>query len=288
METDIVPVNTQDMGGLVKFAEYIDEDPYGVLAKMGVAQALGFHPALYSDVIYIMDRSGKKTFGVSSKACGALIQKHPKYDYTVVLREPDRCEIKFHKKSDLTGEVDSYVHKMDIRYAENAGWTSQNAWNWKKYPAQMLFYRCLMEGARTFCPEVLGGGNAYSIDEMPGAKIVDGNYTDIVEGEVIEAIPIESAISEPVIEIVEPEPVADEKTLRAVAWCERYIRDEYVGDEEMASDTLARAANRICGEGGIEASFWAGLNNTNRALYLVSVYEGKPFEPLVAGEVDEF
>lgn len=287
METGLALTNTQDIGGLVKFAEYIDEDPYGILAKMGIAQALGFHPALYTDVIYIMDKGGKKTFGVSSKACGALIQKHPKYDYTVVVREDDRCEIKFTKKSELTGEVESYTHKMTAEYAERAGWTSQNTWNWKKYPAQMLFYRCLMEGTRTFCPEVLGGANAYSIDEMPGAKIVDGVYTDITPVEIPEER-VEAVVAPKVIEVIPPEPVVDEKTLRAVAWCERYIRDEYVGDEEMAADTLARAANRVVGEGSIDAEFWAGLSNHDRARYVVCHHNDEPFTKTATVEVDEF
>lgn len=296
MSTDIALAGAHDMGGLVRFAEYVDKDPFGVVAKMGVAQAYGFHPALFNDVVYIMEQRGKKTFGVSSKAVGALIQKHPKYDYTIVKQEANECTIKFAKRSDITGEVETWEKSMTLDYAKRAGWTKTNSWNWDKYPAQMLFYRTLTEGARAFCPEVLGGGNAYSVDEMPGAEIVEGAYTDIVE---VEGTEVEvKAVPAPEREVVVAQPVADEYTIKAVNWVNRYLNDEVIVDEDKAVTMLAKALARIADYRGMTVEDatakidYNELYNDDRARFLVALYEGKEADfkpnPTTIIDADDF
>lgn len=253
MTTDLATVAPANMTELINFGEYVSKDKWGVVAKMGAAQAYGFHPALYNDVVYLIDNRGEKTWGVSTKAMGALIQKHPKYDYTPVTREAATCTIRFYKKSEMTGEVETYDHTMTRKQADIAGFskTGKGATkqNWTKFPEQMLFYRCLAEGTRTFCPEVLGGGNAYDVDEIQGARIV--------KDDVIEVEAIEVSVDNPDVEIIAPpvetKPV-DEKLQRAIQWCRQYSAKEIpqLKTPQEVQDLARRALTRVLEHHGLE------------------------------------
>lgn len=286
MANELATIAPTSMTELVKFGEYVSKDKWGVVAKMGAAQAYGFHPALYNDVIYLMEIRGEKMWGLSTKAIGALIQRHPKYDYTPTTRTAQECAIRFYKKSEMTGEVETYDHTMTRQQADNAGYSQQGnkvKYNWQKYPEQMLFYRCLAEGTRTFCPEVLGGGNAYDVDEISGARIIrDAEVieTEVIETEdnrVIEVVPIEA--EEP--QVIPTRPVLDDKTSKAVQWCRGVVNGDIVNTndstktEELANRALTRvlAYHNLNENDEAFINRWTELSPAGKVAAVVTIFD---------------
>ena len=304
MANELATVAPTSMTELVKFGEYVSKDKYGVVAKMGAAQAYGFHPALYNDVIYLMDIRGEKTWGLSTKAIGALIQRHPKYDYTPITKEAGKCVIRFYKKSEMTGEIETHDETLTREQADKAGYPHTKKGEketWTKYPEQMLFYRCLAIGARTFCPEVLGGGNAYDVDEIPGARIVSDAEVEVLE--VIPNVPPVETKPEPVVEVVPEEevvvktrPVLDDQTSKAVQWCKGVAAGDIINSNSPEkTDQLAnRALTRVLGyhslnENNVEfIDRWTELSPMGKVCAVVTIFNsgdlasiGKAGEPYV-------
>lgn len=69
----------------------------------------------------------------------------------------DSCTIRFKRKN----ESDSQQYTFTKKDAELAG---LNGDNWKKYPRDMLFNRCISAGARKYMPDVIGP--YYTHDEL--------------------------------------------------------------------------------------------------------------------------
>ena len=281
MANELATIAPTSMTELVKFGEYVSKDKWGVVAKMGAAQAYGFHPALYNDVIYLMDIRGEKMWGLSTKAIGALIQRHPKYDYTPTKREKDICTIRFYKKSEMTGEVEFYDHSMTRAQADNAGYSQDKKgikYNWQKYPEQMLFYRCLAEGTRTFCPEVLGGGNAYDVDEIQDARIItDAEVIEVTPNEVEDVIHIDAADAE----IIEPSKEPDPQLLKAVQWCRGVGNGDIINSnstdktEELANRALTRVLqyHNLNEDSGDCTDRWLELSPMRKVVAVVTIFD---------------
>ncbi len=75
------------------------------------------------------------------------------------------CKIKF----TAPGKT-PYTGAYTIEEARIAGLLAKD--NWKHYPGDMLYNRCLARGLRRFCPEALGGV-LYTIEELKDADAIE-------------------------------------------------------------------------------------------------------------------
>ena len=71
-------------------------------------------------------------------------------------------EIKFFRRSQITGSVIEEVVRYSFKDAQTAGLTTKT--NWKSYPKLMLWNRCFVIGARRVAPDALLG--MYEMSEM--------------------------------------------------------------------------------------------------------------------------
>lgn len=161
----------------ILYAEKMEQSPAGVFARMEKAIAYGFNPAHYDEVIDAVQRGGKTVLSLSGKAHGALVKQSGRYDYEILTSTEDLCEIKF---TDNGGNP--FVESMTRAQADQAGYSDGFAW--KSMPLLMLFYRTLTQGVRRYCPDVLGGADGYTPEELEpfGFKKID---VEAGEGEEI-------------------------------------------------------------------------------------------------------
>jgi hypothetical protein len=119
---------------------------------------------------------GKAVLGANLIA--TLVENDPRYEYKVIRSDDAVCEIAFFKNGKESGRV-----SFTMKEAENAGLTGKD--NWRKYPSDMLFARCISRGTRRFAPGVFGGAPVYTPDEL--------NIDTDEDGQVItvESIPVE-------------------------------------------------------------------------------------------------
>lgn len=133
-----------------------------LLVKILKGRELGLSPVSSASNIYVVD--GKAC--LESSLMGALIKKSNKYRYVLKELTNKKCTIVFLEK--IEGEWKEIgTSTFDFEDAKLAGLTEKATY--RKYPRNMLFSRALSNGARWFCPDILGG-SAYLPDEVePGA-----------------------------------------------------------------------------------------------------------------------
>lgn len=164
------------------------------LTKLKLGQSLGIDPlAALSQIILI---SGKPTMTAGLQA--RLIKGSGKYRYEVREKTAEKCVLEFYELLDDYTESGKAVRRWKSigleeftkKDAETAGLTTGgNGQNWKKFPKNMLFCRCLTNGFRTHCPDAGAGQTIYLPDEISDKVKVDyssegGNVVE-VEGEVV-------------------------------------------------------------------------------------------------------
>lgn len=125
------------------------------VVKIIAGKEFGLGPLAAMNGIHMVD--GKPT--LAANLIAGQIKRHPRYDYKVIRRDEDGCELEFHDQGYAVGRM-----TFDKRDAERAGLLGKQ--NWKKYPRDMYFARCLTAGARTYCPDVLGGSPIYTAEEL--------------------------------------------------------------------------------------------------------------------------
>jgi len=130
------------------------QDIHKATVKILYGQELGISPMASMTGISIV--KGKPFVGY--QIIGTLIDRHPRYDYKVITRNDQKCEIQFFKDGEASGPPMCYT----LEDAKRGG--TQNL---DRYPATMLFARCLSQGARTYCPDVFGGCPVYVEGEIP-------------------------------------------------------------------------------------------------------------------------
>lgn len=140
------------------------------VAKILAGRELGFGPIASLTGIYIV--KGRVT--LSANLMAATIKRHPRYDYIVRCLNDQQCTIVY-MQYDGDAAVEIGESTFGIQDAEKAGLLRGD--NWQKYPRNMLFARAMSNGAKWFCPDVLGGP-IYVADEF-GLEVDD-------DGEVIE------------------------------------------------------------------------------------------------------
>ena len=175
MNKALMTINLQET---LSLGETLAKSGYFSDAK-GAAQAvvkilagaeLGFGPIASMTGVHIVQ--GKPTLGAN--LMGAAIKRTGKYNYRVVTLNEQQCEIAFYEDGEEVGRS-----AFAMADAQRAGLANKD--NWKKYPRNMLFSRCLSNGARWYCPDVFSGVTPYTPEEL-GAE-VDGESGVIIEGQ---------------------------------------------------------------------------------------------------------
>lgn len=211
----------------IQYAEIMEAKPSGVFARMEKARAYGFDPAHYDEVIDAQKRGNDIILTLSGKAHGALVKSSGRYDYRILTSTEDLCEIEFTDNGEKP-----FVEKMTRKQADQAGYSKGFAW--KTMPLLMLFYRTLTQGVRRYCPDVLGGADGYTPEELEafGFTRVDSEEsvqvaqpapapqveTIVINGEAVEAeeIPGWDDIDTSKVDMT---PLPD-KIQKVLSWCE--------------------------------------------------------------------
>lgn len=141
------------------------------VVKIIAGREFGLGPMAAMNGIHMVD--GRPT--LAANLIAGQIKRSPKYDYKIIRREADGCELEFFEihavKRVLGRELTTMDEAISIgkmtfekKDAERAGLLGKQ--NWRKYPRDMYFARCLTAGARTYCPDVLGGSPIYTAEEL--------------------------------------------------------------------------------------------------------------------------
>ena len=154
------------------------KNEYGAFAIVQYGAELGVGPMMALKNINII--SGQV-------ACNAqlMLSLALRNGVTYIVKEESDTGAKIEFKR---GEM-SYVSEFSKKDAESAGLTNKD--NWKKYPKDMYFWRCVAKGIRRVAPDAVMG--LYTPDEISEGKYVD-----------VEDVPVE---------VVESEPIPEEKQL---------------------------------------------------------------------------
>lgn len=165
------------------------------LTKLKLGQSLGIDPlSALSQIILV---NGKPTMSAGLQA--RLIKGSGKYRYEVREKTAEKCVLEFYELLDDYTESGKAIRRwksigleeFNKKDAETAGLTTGgNSANWKKFPKNMLFCRCLTNGFRTHCPDAGAGQTIYLPDEINSKVQVDysseGGAVVAVEGEEVD------------------------------------------------------------------------------------------------------
>jgi hypothetical protein len=151
----------------------IVKDSTKAFVKIMAGQEMGIAPfQAMSDISIIQGKAsaGGNIYASKIKASG-------RYDYRVKRWDREGCEIEFFEviapgKKESLG-LSSFL-KADAEDAQLI-----NKENWRKYPRNMYFNRAITAGVRTFCPDVLGGVNAYTPDELGATVDEEGRVISV-------------------------------------------------------------------------------------------------------------
>ncbi len=137
--------------------------------KVLAGREMGFGPFASATGIEIIQ--GRPAVG--ARLIAAAIKANPRYNYRIRRADAEECTIEFFENGESVG-----MATYTIVEAKGAGLTTKD--NWKGYPSDMLFARCISRGQRRFCPDVFSGASVYTPEEL-GADV------DAETGEMIEA-----------------------------------------------------------------------------------------------------
>lgn len=176
----------------------IQKDSAKAFVKIMAGQEMGIAPfQAMSDISII---SGKASAGGNIYA--AKVKSSGRYDYRVKKWDTVGCEIEFFEvlrgKRESLG-LSSFL-ESDAKAADLFG-----KGNWKMYPRNMYFNRAMTAGVRTYCPDALGGINAYTPEELGANVDADGRFVSIDEPALKPAVSVRAAPA--AAEIVDPKTV---------------------------------------------------------------------------------
>lgn len=149
------------LGTLLAASGYFADtnDAAQAVVKVLAGAELGIGPIASMTGIYIV--KGRVT--LSGNLMAALVRRHPRYDYRRVVRTAERAEVEFLRDGKSMGSSEFTIE--DAKRAQLTGGE-----NWRKYPANMLWWRAFTNGARELCADVFAGSPVYTPDEL-GADI---------------------------------------------------------------------------------------------------------------------
>lgn len=206
----------------------IQRDAAKAFVKIMAGQEMGIAPfQAMSDISIIQ---GKAAAGGNIYA--AKVKSSGRYDYRVEKWDRTGCDIKFFEV--INGKREGLgTSSFDEKDAEAAGLLNKDSW--KRYPRNMYFNRAMTAGVRTFCPDALGGVNAYTPEELGAQVDEDGRAFPVLEPD--EAPP---RLQEP-----EHESTTDTATLDDIPSAEQEPDDSPSATPEPSPESNAPKANKV-------------------------------------------
>ena len=162
-------------------------------AKLMTGAELGLGPMASMRCIHALS-DGK--IELHAILIAALIRRSPKYDYKVLLRNDKECKVEFFN-TEAEEPISLGISHWDLERAKKAELgksRSGKKTNWQKHAQSMLFARCMTDGERTYCPDVVMVGPLYGIGEI---DTLEAQAPDVMEvakqlaKEEITALPLE-------------------------------------------------------------------------------------------------
>jgi hypothetical protein len=148
------------------------DSPTKALIKIRYGQEVGLLPMQSLQQIYIVN----DVPSFSARFIAARIKaSRPRYNYRVKERTNTKCVLEFWEDGEVAG-----LSEWTIEDAKRAGLLDKAGTPWKTYPRAMLFSRALTEGARVYCPDVIGL-TIYTPEELGGEPAPE----DVIDAEVI-------------------------------------------------------------------------------------------------------
>lgn len=161
--------------------------PGEALLRMLAGAEMGF--GIFASLADVHVIEGNATVGAHLRA--ASIKMSAKYDYEVVERTDEACEVAFVERRGGQRLVLGRV-RHTLAEAKAKGWHLATSGKpkpaWVKTPANMLFARVISDGYKTFAPDLSGGVLTYDPDELdatpalpapvpaPAGEVVDAEY----------------------------------------------------------------------------------------------------------------
>lgn len=159
-------------------------------AKIVYGQELGIGPMASLRGIYFIEGN----LSPSAITLAGLIQNSGRYSYRILEWTAQVCRIAFFDRGASLGPPSEFTIAEAGRILQKGQPLTQKD-NWKYYPKSMLWARALAQGARAYCPGILGGAPIYTLEEVQNAP-----PTDALTGEII--VDVDTATY---TEIVEPD-----------------------------------------------------------------------------------
>ena len=143
------------------------------------SQSYGLCPTVVADGFYFV--GGKPA--MSAQLIATLVKRSDKYNFRVRKKTDKSCQIEFFERDN--GKWESLgVEEFTMEMAQRAKLAS--GVNWQKFPEAMLWARCLTAGVRARCPDALGGGPVYCVEELSPHSEVDAEGRIVIDAEVVE------------------------------------------------------------------------------------------------------
>lgn len=151
------------LGDVLARSGFFDDvrDAAQAVVKILAGAEYGIGPIAAMRSVHVFD--GKTE--LSASLIGALIKKHPRYDFHVRRCTPEGCEIAFFEAGPDGSMREAGTASFTMEDARRAGLARKS--NWQKYPEDMCFARAMTRGARRFC-SVVFGGSIYAAGEIDG------------------------------------------------------------------------------------------------------------------------
>ncbi len=180
---------------------------------------------------------GKPSIGAHLRA--AAIKRSDRYDYRVIERTRERCELEFLERSRSTGKWEvagriamTFEEACKCGLAYKTDGKTLKA-NWRVSTDDMLFARCISKGYRTYCPDLTGGVLAYDPDEL------DAGEPPPITVEVIEW-PTSAPVQQEQPEVEPPAPISQEQFDAIVA----LAKDVGFSDDDLADRVMGMFGHR--------------------------------------------
>ena len=147
------------------------------VVKIMAGKELNLSPFQSMKSLYFV--SGK--LGIMADVMASRVKTSDKYDYIVDILTNEECKITFFQTVDGKKEKLG-VSEFSLKDAAKAGLVNRD--NWKNYPRNQLFARCISNGTRWFCPDVICGYN--TVEELDGMYEINNKETITItaDGEV--------------------------------------------------------------------------------------------------------
>jgi len=119
------------------------KNPFGIMTIIEYGRELGIPPVSALQTMSLVN--GR--LAIESKALFAIALKHG-ITIEVIEKTKERCVLRFTRPGHKP-----YTETFTIEDARRIGLTEKD--NWKKYPEEMLYWRCGAKGLRAYCSDLL-------------------------------------------------------------------------------------------------------------------------------------